>query len=246
MSPKPNRRPLTIEAILLVVLILIVASGVMYSPMTSIVRVNVIGAEQFDRRHISAILAALQDVPYARLSPRLVESAVLETPEVHDAVFSRNIFGRAQLSVTYRKPVAKLVGDDLLCLSDEGVVYPDHQVAPGLPLVQAPDSLRNPALTFAVEPPLVALSQVCAQLPSQVDKSQTVVLYNPDRGLCLNVGNGSSTVVFGSADRLDEKLQKLSGLLQQSPDLFRQCLTVNLMAPENPAVVYRSAAKSLN
>jgi len=231
---------------LAVALIANVAAGMLFSPMTSIVRAHVVGAEPWDQGRISALMTSLEDVPYERVSPRLEESLVLAAPEVQDAVFSRNIFGRSELRVTYRQPVAKIVGFAHLCLSDDGVLYPSRQTLPVLPQADLPDGVENPSLTFAVEPPLAALSQICAQLPSQMDKSQTVALYNPDRGLCLNVGSSSSMVVLGSADRLDEKLQGLSRLLQQNPDLLQQNSMVNLMAPGSPAVVRRTSAKSVN
>lgn len=209
-----------------------IVAGLIFSPITSITRVRVLGAEPFDRARIQGLMEGFAGRPVASLVPREIESHVTEAPEVKDVDFTRNWFGRAQLKITYRKPVAKVSGTPSLYLSDEGVLYNSRQKVGVLPNAELPQSSAPAALTFAVETPLEPLGELCARIPAPIDTAGAVALYHPEKGLCLNTGEASALVVFGPAERLDEKLAGLSQILRENPNILRENSEVNLIVPE--------------
>src|SRR5580693_6242422 len=91
--------------------------GLCFSKITSVAHARLEGVLPSDKGRIEGILAQIQDVPCLRIDARHIESLVMSNPEVDRAELSRNIFGNALLTVTYRTPTAKLDGNDKILLS---------------------------------------------------------------------------------------------------------------------------------
>lgn len=231
-APRRSGRAYRPHGFFAVGLVVNVAAGLFFSPMTAITRVRVLGAEPFDRPRLEGLLTAYAGKPVASITPRVVESGVEEAPEVRDVDFTRNWFGRAQLKITYRKPVAKISGTKALYLSDEGVTYTSRQRIPPLPSAELPESANSAALTYAIEAPLQPLGELCAHIPAPIDTTSVTALYHPEKGLCLNTGESSALVIFGPAENLDEKIAGLSKILQDNPNILRENLELNLIVPE--------------
>lgn len=231
-TPKKSRRIYRPDGFLWVGLIINILAGLMLSPMTSLTRIRVVGAEPFDRQRIEGELTALGGKPVASIKPRAVETSLASAPEVRDVDFTRNWFGRGQVKITYNKPVAKVAGAKALFLSDEGVLYTSRQKTGPLPTTDLPESVNRAALTFAMEAPLQPLGELCAHIPSSIDCSSSQATFQMDKGLCLNTGEGSALIVFGPADRMNEKLASLDQFLKENPRLLKENSEVNLIVPE--------------
>ena len=232
---KRTNRAYRPDGFLWVGLVLNLVAGFVLSPMTAITRVRVLGAEPFDRQRLQTQLEALGGKPVASITPRSVESGVTDAPEVRDVDFSRNWFGRAQLKITYRKPVAKITGSKSLYLSDEGVLYTSRQRIPVLPYAELPAAANLAALTYASEAPLQPLAELCLRIPAPIEPAMTTALYHPEDGLCLNTGEASALVIFGPAERMDEKLITLGKALRDNHRLLVDNSQINLIVPEKAA-----------
>jgi len=236
-QPKPKLR-----AVLWVLLLANIAAGVVWSPVTSIRKVRVTGARDDDRQRLAGVLAALRDVPCARVDRPLIETGVLAESDVRSAVLRRNPFGRATLRVGYRRPVARLEALPEVLLSNEGVLYKARRAATGLPLLRLPREALEPSATLAGlwEPGRV--SELCARASEFGPAEKTVVDVESTGRLCLNMGSGAR-IEFGSSEQLGDKFDEVHRILRTHPTLLEEGFGVNVTAPSKPVVVPPSRAQ---
>jgi cell division septal protein FtsQ len=220
---------------LVLLLILVVALGIGLSPSTSIKNVRIEGAQASDQERLASIVKKLQDVPNIRIDPRGVESEALMRADVQSAQLTRGLFGSALLKVTYRRPVARLLGHPNVMLSDEGVLYKTDLVPEGLPQVQLPDNGPPTLATLAAnwQPQKMAkLAQDALKLGIS-----DVIRIQMDAGdvVCLNMSSGR--VILGTLEDLDKKLAVLRERIASNPQELSQIKELNITAPENPSIV---------
>lgn len=233
MPRKRKRRRLKPAPILVLLLIANVAAGIAYSPLTSITKVRVVGAEPFDRPRLQTALQTLTGRPCNQVQPRDVETEALQIPEALDSDFARNIFGHAELKMHYRTPVARLEAHPDQLLDISGQLYSSRQVVSVLPALRLPPENMFPLMSFMQCWPSKSIAEVCAHLPRQIPR-EGIVLEVMSRGeLCLNIGQ-SGRIVFGSTGQIDEKLNKLEALLKENPRLLTETKELNLTAPSHP------------
>ena len=233
MPKKRKRRRLKPAPVLVLLLIANVGAGIAYSPLTSITKVRVVGAEPFDRPRLQSLLQSLTGTPCNQVQPRAVETNALQIPEAFDSDFARNIFGHAELKMQYRQPVARLEAHPDQLLDISGQIYSSRQVVGVLPGLRLPSESILPLMSFMDSWPSKSIAEVCAHLPRQIPRDG-VVLEVMSRGeLCLNIGQ-SGRIVFGSTGQIDEKLNKLETLLKENPRLLTETKELNLTAPSHP------------
>jgi hypothetical protein len=213
-----------------------VALGLEYSPVTTMTKVSVYGAAPFDRPRLEKLLQDdLKDLPCVKVNPRIIEGDALQAPEALDSDFQRNLFGRAELKVKYRVPVARMAGFSECFLDTTGVVYPSRMQPPGdLPTLVVPNEFVHP-VAMTVNPwPSTEIAEFCQRLPKQIDRKSCEIRLLPRGELCLNIGQ-AERIVFGSATELEEKMARLESLFAQNPSfLWNQEL--NLTSPSRPAL----------
>lgn len=237
LRPRLRLRP---HGFLGAAIVLNLLAGALWSPLTSLSKVRVIGAEKFDEARLRRMLEDRQGVPAFMVSPRGVEGQALESLEIEDANFSRNIFGRGELRLASRIPVAQVerFGENLptsLALSENGFLYFSRQNLAGLPSVSLLPGQDAASLGIATAVPFVQLSTLCQKTPKEIDLSKCSALYKPGRGLCLNIKESQKLIVLGTTDNLDAKLKALVNLLALGPQSLEQSDEINLMAPEHPS-----------
>jgi cell division septal protein FtsQ len=253
MRRKRKRTRLRPKPILWLLLTVAICLGVWYSPITSIRNVRVEGALPSDRDRLGSILKALEDIPVARIDPRVTEGKVLENSAVYQAELTRSLFGTALLKVSYRQPVARLLGHPNVLLDADGVLYRTQvppidgtprakPVGPFIPQIQLPDNGPPTLLTLAGnwQPKTMAkLAQDVVKLRlSDVIRIQV----EPGGVVCLNMGTGR--VILGSLDDLDKKLAVLRERLATNPSELDQVQELNLTAPESPSFIPKENSRS--
>jgi hypothetical protein len=237
--PKRKRKRTRIRPgpILVVGLIVVLISGIMYSPLTSLSRATVIGAKPMDRPLIDGILANLNRIPWTQVNGRWIETHVQRIQGVERANYSQNIFGRGRLEVTYRTPVARVRGEKPIGMDLKGVMFETDTLPETLPLVVRPQSGKDVTVALASGFAAGKVADLAVQARQMEPKEKLTIWFNRDGALCLNIGSG--LVILGSCDDLDVKLRSLKEILEQQPDLLGRLVSLNLTEPTRPAKTYK-------
>ncbi len=235
MRTKRKKFPLGLVPTLWILLILNVSAGLMFSQITSIVRVRTVGVKAFDRDRIQLILNGLKDTPCFRIDSRVVETAVMNSPDVDKAEFTRNVFGNALLTVRYRVPVAKLESVDEEALSIDGVLFRASELPLDLPTLRLPRGGPPTLVGLAGNWQPQSLAALSVYARQHYPKIESKISVDARGVVCLNIGSGR--VILGSCDDLDVKLKTLESRLQRNPQELDQVQELNLTSPTVPATV---------
>jgi len=231
---KPARR-LKPEAVLWALLVVNVALGAAFSPLTAVRKLRVVGAAVSDQKRIEKEAQYLRDVPVLRLNATWVEYRLADSPETETLTFSPNMFGRAVVNVTLKSAVARIAGSHMF-LDPHGEMYWSSLEHEGLPVVYPPKSAFAPSMTLTGGWECGPTAQLCENLAAQVPNLVRKVELT-DRGvISLEVDSGAE-VVLGSSENLPRKIEKLKSLLDEKPGLFKSVRQLNLTSPEAPMVV---------
>jgi len=227
---KPNWGP-----ILWVALFLNVAAGLWFSPVTSVRRVRVEGAELWDRGRIVASIQTLRSVPALNMNPRRLETVLGEHSAVKTVDFRRSMFGSARLQLDYRTPVARIADTDRLVLDGEGVLFRTGRNLPqALPEIKLHSSALKPALAIAGAWPAPRIAELLAMIPPAIPSEGLQLEVDSEGAVCLNMKQ-AARIELGGVDRLEEKLRALEGLLEDNPKLLQEVELLNIVEPTRPA-----------
>jgi cell division septal protein FtsQ len=227
-----NRR---FVAILWVLLIGNLAAALLYSPLTAIRRVRVVGAPYWDEARLGSILASVQGVPCAQVKAASIESAALAIPDVKSAEFDRNLFGSAVLTLTYRRPAASVAGRPGVALFRDGSVFRSEASLDGLPAVRFDGTELDPNLTLARNWPAEEIARLAKRVKELPRAQEASIELGKDGSVCLNIGAGQ--VVLGSCDDMDAKLATLQRILDKDPGILARVKSLNLVVASAPSVV---------
>lgn len=240
MRRKRKRTRLKPAPILWLLLIANVTAGLLWSPITSIVRARVDGARPFDEPRIRLILEKLKGIPCAQVNPHEYESAVMSLPEVRTADLDRSVFGTALLRVSYRRAVARIRNTDNLALSIDGVLFPTNEPADEkLPFLELPKDRPRVLATIASPWRPVAIADLAVKAREMWPTDPLLIQVDERGSVCLNISTGR--VILGSATDLDKKLGVLRERLSQNPRELQEVEELNLTAPELPSVVRKKS-----
>ncbi len=213
-----------------------VAVGLQWSAATAARRVRVLGAPEFDKARIRRELEGLSRVPWLAVDARSIESALMQSSSAESAQLSRSPFGSATLRMSYRLPVARVVGTEGVFLSETGSLFRALGEHRGLPAVKVPREAFLPVLALAGAWPSAQVAAACkrtAGLPFAQTASIEVV---SSGGVCLNTGQ-TARILLGSPDGLEHKFAKLRQLLEERPNLLSSVSELNLSVPDRPMAV---------
>lgn len=207
------------------------AIGLAYSSITSPVIVKIKGAEEYDKRRLERIIRATRELPAMKIPTAEVERLVESNPHVLKSSFAANVFGRAELSVVYREPVAAIQGTPY-AVDAAGEVF----VAPKdrqFPLeIESNVQLFQPILTLCDPSRLRGLAELAKNLQVKLPKlAGKLALLD---GVRISFKSGGLVVVFGDAEKLPAKVAVLEKLLSSRPAILEGRWTINLVDPEHP------------
>ena len=221
------------KAFLLLLLLNLVA-GLWMSPITAIRSMRVEGVVENRRGTYVRYAQLLKSRPALSMSPREFESAILKDPAVENAEFRRSPFGTANLRVAYRTPVARIVDASGTVLGADGVLFKVDTRKSILPNLELHPSSVSPTLTILGPWPGREIADLIQKLPAQVSRKGLTVAVDSEGAVCLNITQ-AARIVWGSADRLEEKLQALQSILSERPNLLHDVKELNLTEPSRPA-----------
>lgn len=212
------------------------ACGLYLSPVTSLTTVRVTGAMPNEKEAIARALQAGRDLSYLRYKDEGAMSEIQALQGIERASIERNLFGRGVLKLKRFKAVAVVDHGGGMALSDSGRWCRLEKLDPDWPqLVIARSQLEpSPCLVSKVS------SQQLAHLVQGLTKAVpdwNGKLELADTGVLTATEVGVSHVILGSDDDLDAKLEALSNLYQQRPELFdKPGSEVNLTYPKVPTI----------
>lgn len=212
-----------------------VVMGIFFSPLTAIKKVRVIGATKRQETEVHALFARYKGVPFFRLPFDQISSGLSSDPEVANAKFVFNIFGRANVRFTLRSPVGRVKGSNV-CFDLSGTTFVTGRATDRLPEVVLPSKSSQVSLTLAGPWERVQTAHLCSKLSAQMPKVLWRVELN-DRGELSLQGDGGAEVVLGSSEALPQKVTKLKELLDQQPGLLTKVRQLNLTYPDSPMIV---------
>lgn len=229
-------------AVLFVALCGNAVAGMVYSPLTAVTSVKVAGVPEWDQARVESILAKAQSIPSARLPVRALESQLLQASAVQSADLRRNLFGRAELKLQYRTPIARLSKPAGVAIDSEGAFFSVPALDSKLPTILGPADGWERQLTTFGSWPKARVAKLCSDVELIVPGESFSVELEAGGRLCLtNVGGAD--IELGPCDGLDAKLAALKGILDRDPSLLSRVRTVNLSVPEKPAMTPKPPIK---
>jgi hypothetical protein len=216
--------------------VLNVAIGLMFSPVTGSRLVRVVGAHPGDQARVAGFLKAFVDKPYVRVNEAQVCTLALENRAVERAEFRTNPFGRGVLDLTYKRPVARIEGSEGLYLSSRGSLFmADPSLPVRIDLVAQTATPQTNLSVFSSWRPGVA-AWMCENIGERLPDRTWRMVVSAGGFVSLDPESGG-TVEFGSFEDAEEKVQALVEILQDEPDLLSTVSKLVLTSPSNPVKV---------
>lgn len=213
-----------------------VALGMVFSPLTSVQKVRVVGAAADDQARLTRELQSLRALPVLRVSGVSTRYRLENSSRIQSATFAPNLFGRAVVRIALREPVARIVNSKT-CLDRNGHAFLFSQSDAMLPTIVPPRGSFSPNLTLLGGWEVGTTAQLCEKLTAQMPNVSWIVELN-ERGILSLKADGGAEVALGSSENLQQKVAKLATMLEADPDLLKKVRQINLNAPEAPMVVY--------
>lgn len=211
------------------------AAGLLRSPLTSMTYVTVTGGEGFDKARVERLLKAREGQAYAGINPREIETELQADPDVYEASFRGNIFGRGQVKLRYRRPVAGIVAGQGLALGADGTLFKTRQIKEVPVTIILPPQGFKPNISVANLWYPQSVAQMCEGMPPKLVERNIQVSFDPIVGLCLNI-RGGCKIIMGDCDDQERKFEALKRLMVKYDGLLDRASTINLISPAWPAV----------
>lgn len=186
-----------------------------------------------DRGLVENTLREFEGKPFPHGPDALLINRIQSLPDVQDVEWDRNVFGRGRLLVRYRTPALVFEQFPRVAMDENGELYESRVPLPKGPTFRWTDSEVGPSAVIASRLNREAVLRIVQTIRSWPDWTSPTIELEKNGSLCLN--RGEARVIFGSADRLDEKLLKLRELLDSQPGLLSEYRSINLMEPRFPA-----------
>lgn len=239
---RPKRRSVNRgKQLLWFLLVANVVAGVFFSPATAVRKVRVVGVGAEHTALLDEVTAEWDSTPWVRLPLTRSRYKILQTPEFRDVRIESNPFGRALITLTPREAVAWLDREPVMYLDSEGVLFsksvPFDQEAgfgPEIELVLS-SFPTEPSATIVQHWEGGIIANLCEKLNSALPKVAFQVQLDELGAIILRHGDGRE-ILFGSSDRLDEKLAKLIEIAGPTGELPDDIQVLNLVEPDRPAV----------
>ncbi|MDX2066252.1 MAG: hypothetical protein SFX74_10960 [Fimbriimonadaceae bacterium] len=207
--------------------------GLGFSPQMCVRKVRVVGVAAPERAAVTEHVRSVRGISVWNLNRQIVESRVVNLPNIASASFDTNLFGRGVLKVEYREPVARLTGTRNIALAYDGTVYRTSQDLTQLPEVQVPATDMQGSTVMLGRIPTAQLAYVAIRARNLGPAARGKIRYSREGGIYLDYNN--KQIVLGQALQLEEKIDMILALRRADPELLDRIKVLNVMAPNNPA-----------
>ncbi|MFM9872684.1 MAG: cell division protein FtsQ/DivIB [Fimbriimonadaceae bacterium] len=220
-------------------------AGLIFSPVTGLHHVSVKGADSaVELKAIKKRLEPWATEPWIRQSRSAMATAVLADNRLSRVTISSNVFGRGELTLVHREPVAKIeppasddpekVADSAIYLDSTGVLYRDsNSIVFQGPVLVVPDGARVPQMSVIQTWPLNAVAKVSVKGQGLLQELQFKVVLDERSVISLEVADGPQ-IILGPESDLDEKFSVLSRAFASDKDKIMGYKLINVSAPDRP------------
>lgn len=221
------------------------AAGLIFSPVTGLHHASVRGVESdAELKALEKRLEPWATTPWIRQSRPAMSTAILADNRIASATVTSNIFGRGEIILVHRYPVAQIVPssssdpkkvpDSAIYLDSTGVLFRDS-LSNGFsgPELVVPDAARLPQIGLVRTWPLntVAIASVKGQ--GLLQELQFKVVLDERSVLSLQVVDGPQ-IILGPESDLDEKFAVLERVFKSEKDKIMAYKLINVSAPDRP------------
>ncbi len=234
MRRKRRKQSINWGLLIGVALVANIVAGVFASRLTSITRVRVTGVQDSDRSRVRAILQRIHSQPALQVNRHQTESELLSKSAIVRAEMTRNIFGRANLSLVYRRPIAAMSSSVGAALGRDGVIFQTDQDLSGLPRVTLHKKAQTVTMTLAGTWRTREVAGMADRLGELSMQHPVEIVVFESGGLCLNIGS-KFRVELGSEEMLEEKLAFVLKQIADDPALVESGKTLNVVKLDRPA-----------
>ncbi len=172
----------------------------------------------------------------SKVNDARIESQVLSVGAVRSATLNRNLLGRGELRLTYRVPTAVLFRPNNVGLDKDGILFTLHEHVRGLPVLIPPDSTWQDEITLSGSWPKAAIADLCEKAQAVFPGQQIAVNASALDSVTLK-GSADATVILGSTENVEQKLEVLRHILTAQPQLLDNVASVNVSSPTNPVTL---------
>jgi cell division protein FtsQ len=232
---RSQRRRLLVGATALLALVATIWT-VLWSPLLSVQRVSVVGAENASVEDVTAATDLLESGQnLLLLSTEKVARRVEALPWVKAAEVDRMLPGTVRVTVIERKPAMVLsLGAARWTLDKLGNVL-EAGTAKGLPVLAGVEVGRvQPGVKLLTEESTDAL-RVFRAMPRRLRSKVAAIFAPTTERITLSLQEGT-VVRFGAAERLPDKLKVLEALLSRLEGEGRSAEYIDVRVPTSPAI----------
>lgn len=219
-----NRKkfPRLFSVVLLAFVTLLSAYLFMHSSIFAVTQVKVLGNEKVSQEEILALSGLAPGVNMFKFNEKEAARAIEVHPMIKQAEIKRRLFSEIDIHVTERQVWAVIPYNDIfLCIDDAGVCFDKLNYVPVdndliITLETVPDYV-NLGQTVNL-PATDMIKQVWQAIPADQHPLISEFYYQNDGTLKIYTLEGTE-VRFGDLDRLNEKVETFSEVLQIESDL---------------------------
>ncbi len=216
--------------------------AVFSSKLTAIRTINLDGVRITERDRLSRVANEIKGIPALKVDPRVVETPFMNETRVKNADFRRNVFGVGRLIIVYRKAVASITGPKQTFLDESGVIFTDPEEKSPMPSVLLQDQIKVSVIALCGVinyKQLADLAQIIrTSFPETLTGANPIEIEVQETGgVCLNMNGG--IVILGTNEQLVEKIEKLKQVMKETPDMFKENISINMMPPSHPQFTKR-------
>lgn len=204
---KKVRRIVKWKPVLWLFVVINVFIGILYSPITSVRRIRVVGANPYDHDRIIQHLQIVRKVPYVKIDCRRIETLILANDEIKDASVRLNPFGRGYMRIIPRQAVAKISNTPLLYLCEDGFLFRSRTCSAGRLAVRLVPVLGKLNMGFGGYWEARRVADLCKKFAKIMPFGAWNVEVDTRGVICLNSSSGTK-IILGSGSDLDEKYLK--------------------------------------
>lgn len=231
---KKKKRSINWSSVIWVLFVANILLGILFSPMTSVRHIRIVGAQPHDLERIGSLAQSLRGRTFGRVGAAEFESEVMQQRDVYNANLSHNLFGSAVLMVSYRQPVAVLAGEPHTYLDSQGVIFGSPEMEPDLRQIALAPEYQEPGIALTLAWPSQIVAGLCTRLDS-FDQLKGAVVHLDTTGRLLISREDTHSVDLGGSEQLDEKLAKLKSMMEDDPQILDHVQSLSLADPTHPA-----------
>jgi cell division protein FtsQ len=207
------------------------AWALMRSSVFSLQKIDIVGATTVSKQEIIDASGLHIGQSALGINVQTVAARIRAVPGIEDAHVAREGSLAIKIAVVERTAAIEVQGNgQKWFLDQQGVQITENQSNGTLPIVDLPAAIDITAFTTSDEANVLA---IWAKMSAAMQAKVVTFSLLPDHSVAFDLGQ--TTVVFGTADQIDQKLLAVQLVAKRVAADHRHLLRLDVRAPERPA-----------